>query len=317
MLSTSYDELYQAWQRFRKGKRPSRTIDEFAYHLEINLRQLSDELTNKTYSHGGYQKVVLQEKKRRDLAVAHVRDRVVHRLLYNYLVDAYDKSFDPDVWSCRVGKGLHKCLDRTQQLLRQYPHSYIWRADITKFFDSVDHERMMACLTRKLGSADPAVWLSAEIIKSYNLNGAGIPIGNLTSQIFANIYLHEFDRYVRHDLKPQAYLRYGDDFLLFLPTRHQAYTTSHQATNFLQSDLNLTINPKNHVIIAATDGLKFLGQTVTAEAAVVDKHTTKRALERINWHNVSSYRSLPLAQTAKNQLDWILLEKYVDIGDII
>ncbi|HVV26182.1 MAG TPA: reverse transcriptase/maturase family protein [Candidatus Saccharimonadales bacterium] len=309
-IEIDYATTYGAWRRFRKSKRPSRAIDEFAYNLEANIERLADALTAGTYRHGDYQKVVLQEKKRRDLAVAGVPDRVVHRLLYDYLVNIYDKSFDPDVWSCRAGKGLHKCFARTQQLLGRYRDSFVWRADITKFFDSVDHGRLMACLARKLEPADPALWLCEEVIKSYHLNGAGIPIGNLTSQIFANIYLQEFDRFVRHQVKPQAYLRYGDDFLLFVPTRRQAYLAHGAATDFLRNDLKLRINPKNDVVVPARDGLKFLGHVVTDTFLAVDKHTTRLILERVAPRNVSSYRALPLVAEAKDQLDWLLLEKF-------
>lgn len=317
MLITDYQAVYQAWLNFRKGKRPSQAIDEFAYNVETNLLELAAELANRSYRHGGYEKIILQEKKRRDLAVAGVRDRVVHRLLYDYLADVYDKSFDPDVWSCRIGKGLHKCLTRTRQLLRQHRGSYVWRADITKFFDSVDQGRLLACLERKMGSYDPAVWLSRQVIGSYQMRGAGIPIGNLTSQIFANIYLHEFDRFVRHQLKPQAYLRYGDDFLLFTPTRRATCLTRCQAIEFLANGLNLTVNPKNDAVIGPPLSLKFLGHAVTEDFAVVDKHTTKSILGKTSRRNISSYRALPLVPEAKNQLDWILLEEYVDIGDII
>jgi RNA-directed DNA polymerase len=316
-LPTDYAAVYRAWRRFRKGKRPSRLIDEFAYDLETKVAQLAAELTDKTYRHGGYQEIIVQEKKRRDLAVASVRDRVVHRLLYDHLIDVYDKSFDPDVWSCRVGKGLHECLNRTQQLLRKHSQSYIWRADILKFFDTVDHERLSGCLYRKLREHDPALWICEEVTASYGTQSGdspgGIPIGNLTSQIFANIYLHEFDRFVRQQLKPQAYIRYGDDFLLFLPSRRQAYLSHGQATGFLHDNLKLALNPKNDVVVAAHDGLKFLGHNITANFMTVDRYTTRNVLRKAAWHNLSSYRALSLTKAAKNQLDWILLEKYVDI----
>jgi retron-type reverse transcriptase len=313
VLQTDYMAVYCAWQRFRKGKKPSRAIDEFAYRIEDNLLQLSIDLTHRTYQHGGYEEVIIQEKKRRDLAVATVRDRVVHRLLYDHLVEAYDKSFDPDVWSCRTGKGLHKCLDRTRHLLRQHPHTYIWRADITKFFDSVDHRVMLNCLKRKLDDYDPAIWLCSEVIASYQIRGAGIPIGNLTSQIFANIYLHEFDRFVRHHLKPRAYVRYGDDFLLFTANRQQARQLRYQAIEFLEAQLGLTSNPMSDIILGPPHSLKFLGHTVGANFLTVDGHTTQSILGKVGRHNISSYRSMPLAKEAKDQLDWILLEKHVDV----
>ncbi len=194
-LSTDYSAVYQSWKSFKKGKRPSFAIDEFAYSLETNLAKLSFELGSGSYKHGSYQPVVLYEKKRRDLAVATVRDRVVHRLLYDYLVAIYDKSFDPDVWSCRKGKGLHACLGRTQKLLQKHSSSYVWRADIAKFYDNVDHDTLLDCLQRKIGHDKNALDVLRRVIGSYATmlgSGIGIPIGNLTSQIFSNIlkYLH-------------------------------------------------------------------------------------------------------------------------------
>lgn len=167
ILTYNYNAVYGAWRNFRKGKKANQAIDEFAYNLELNLHTLSEQLNNQTYRHGSYRPVILLEKKRRDLAVAEVRDRIVHRLLYDYLVKIYDTSFDPDVWSCRVDKGLHACLSRTQQLLRRHPNSYIWRADIVKFFENVDHHILAVCLKRKLGP-DGALWLCREVIGSYN-----------------------------------------------------------------------------------------------------------------------------------------------------
>jgi RNA-directed DNA polymerase len=265
-LRADYGALYQAWLAFRKGKKPTGPIDRFAFGLEHYLARLARELADKSYEHGGYQAISLTEKKRRDLAVASVRDRVVHRLLYDYLLPKFDPSFDPDVWSCRTGKGLHKGLARTQQLLRKHNASYVWRADITKFFDSVDQQVLADCLTRRIDYDSTAIWLCQEVIDSYIVKpGRGIPIGNLTSQLFANIYLNEFDRYARHTLKPQAYLRYGDDFLLFYATRRQAHQTREIARAFLKNTLGLTVNAKNNVVVPAKSGLKFLGHTITGD----------------------------------------------------
>src|ERR1700689_1021188 len=124
-LRVDYGAVYKAWLAFRKGKQPTGPIDRFAFRLEHCVSQLSDELSDKSYRHGGYKQISLTEKKRRDLAVASVRDRVVHRLLYDHLLVKFDTGFDPDVWSCRTGKGLHKCLYRTQKLLLKYNTSYV------------------------------------------------------------------------------------------------------------------------------------------------------------------------------------------------
>lgn len=151
------------------------------------------------------------------------------------------------------------------------------------------------------------------LLASKQASKQGIPIGNLTSQIFANIYLHEFDRFVRHNLKPQAYVRYGDDFILFYPNRHAAHRLRVEANSYPRETLSLNLNPKNDVVVLAADGLHFLGHAVTDRFAVVDKRTTYNVLKKVDWNNAASYRSLFLAQEAKKQIDWILLEKGVDI----
>lgn len=135
----------------------------------------------------------------------------------------------------------------------------------------------------------------------------------MTSQIFANVYLNEFDRYVRHTLKPLAYLRYGDDFLLFCPTRQQTHLSRQKASQFLAHQLKLAINTKNDFIFATAAGLKFLGHEINVRELSVDKTTTKSALNKLNWHNAASYKSLNFDHDTKKRLDWILLEKSVDI----
>jgi RNA-directed DNA polymerase len=313
-MRVDYEAVYGAWLAFKKGKTPTLSIDEFAYNLEDNLTRLAAELTDRSYRHGGYSKIILQEKKRRDLAVADVRDRVVHRLLYDHLLPLFDSDFDFDAWSCRRNKGLHKCLARTVKLLKKHSGSYIWRADIIKFFDSVEHRVLADCLGRKSQIDSNEIWLSKRVISSYQVKpDIGIPIGNLTSQLYANIYLNEFDRFVRHVLKPQAYVRYGDDFLLFYPTLRQAFGAQNTSCSFLKQRLKLRINPKNDIVVPASHGLKFLGHEVADKSLLTDKITSESALRKVNWHNAASYRALYLPKGMKSRLDWILLEKYVDI----
>ena len=309
--------IYSAWQEFRRDKKSSYEIDKFEYSLAQNLCKLVDDIDSGTYCHGSYRRTIVSEKKRRDLAVACVRDRVVHRLIYNQLVVLYDSTFDPDVWSCRVDKGLHKCLTRTQQLLAKYPNTCVWRMDIIKFFDCIDHAVLRTCLDRRV-TDQKLLWLCDEVITSYSAtNGqaqsCGIPIGNLTSQVFANIYLNEFDRYVRHQLKPLAYARYGDDCILFVRTRREARYIRSRAIEFLREKLGLALNPKNDVIVYATQGLHFLGHIITSDSVVTDRHTTRRALERVNSRNLASYKSLNLDKWSKRELNYLALDEIEDL----
>lgn len=315
-VSISYAAIHSAWQNFIKGKRKSLAIDEFSYNLELNLFTLCKDINSGSYRHGPYKNCIINEKKRRDIAIATVRDKIVHRLLYDYLVKTWDKTLDPDVYSCRKDKGLHKALQRTRQLLTKHRTSFVWRADISKFFNSVDKEKLISLIVRKIGGQTVFTKLSVEVIKSYSSKESvkqGIPIGNLTSQIFSNIYLNEFDRYVRHNLKPQAYIRYGDDFIIFTKYEHEVINLKKSAKKFLLQELNLKVNPKNDIIVQAKQGLKFLGHRITSDIIVVDKNTSKSILRKANTNNIASYRRMPLNKQIKSNLEWQVMQNIFDI----
>ncbi|MEK7059793.1 MAG: reverse transcriptase domain-containing protein, partial [Patescibacteria group bacterium] len=140
----------------------------FEYELERNLLLLCSDLNHGSYQHGGYSHRIINEKKRRDIAVASVRDRVVHRLLYDYLVPLVDPKLDYDVWSCRVSKGLHQALARTAELTTKYSHTWGWRADISKFFDNVDHQVLKSCIARYVEDKK-VLYLFDLVIDSYKL----------------------------------------------------------------------------------------------------------------------------------------------------
>lgn len=195
--------LYTSWYNFRRGKWSSEEIITFQYSLEPNLFQMQRELEDKSYHHGNYAYYTVQDSKKREIAVAAVQDRVIHRLLYDYLLPLWDNHFIYDAWSCRPDKGLHAAIDRTLTYMSANPRAWVWRADIIKFFDSVDQDTLMQIIKRRVKCPD-ALWLIESIISSYKKNqpGRGMPIGNLTSQIFANIYLNEFDRYIAHKVTP-------------------------------------------------------------------------------------------------------------------
>ena len=173
-IDTSVTDIWRTWRNFRRGKKPSRAILIFEAELEENLLLLCRDLNSGTYRHSDYSHKIVNEKKRRDIFVASVRDRVVHRLLYDYLTPIFDPVLDYDVWSCRVGKGLHACLWRVANLMTRFPDAWVWRADISKFFDNVNQDVLKNCLIRRV--SDPrALELCYEIINSYYCpTGGGI-----------------------------------------------------------------------------------------------------------------------------------------------
>ena len=311
-IDISLANVWRSYRAFRKGKKPSRAIIQFEYELLDNIVSLARELQNGTYKHGAYAHMIVNDNKRRDIAVASVRDRIVHRLLYDHLVSIWDKTFIYDAWSCRQNKGLHAAIDRAQLFMRKYPDSWLWRADITKLFDSVDKHTLKQLLRRRI-SDSKALWLLDETLDSYCCveKDIGIPIGNLTSQILANIYLNEFDRYVKHNLKPYAYLRYGDDWLCFAKNETDLDRIRSQAEAFLSNELKLRLHKNINVITPVRRGVSYLGVDLWPSGRRVDKDAMTKMKKNLSLRNVSSYKSLMSKHgTAKkiSRFEWLVSE---------
>lgn len=287
-------------------------MDIFQYNLEKELDSLAKDLKNGTYKHGSYKKFTVSDNKKREISVATVRDRVIHRLVYDYLTKIYDKTFIYDAWSCRKGKGLLSAIKRTQEFMKKYTNGFIWRADIKKFFDNVGHEILLNILKRKIKDGKTFLLL-AEIIRSFSTKkGCSIPIGNLTSQILSNIYLNELDRYIKHNLKIKAYLRYGDDFLIFSQSKDDLEKTRTVTADFLKDKLNLDLHAKNNLIIRTKHGLKFLGLILFPNIRKMNRRNYRRLRSKLNLTNISSYWGIVekhLGERAIQEFQWRLLEK--------
>lgn len=326
-IDLSLPALWHCWQRFVRGKKRTAELHHFIFHLEENLKKLASELINRTYKHGSYRSFCVNDTKHRDIAVASIKDRLVHRLLYEYLVKIYDKTFIYDVWSCREGKGLLKAIGRAQKFLTEHRNGVFWRGDVKKFFDSVDHRTLLDILCLRVRD-EKAMWLLKEVIDSYTTNAKagsaereraiepprGIAIGNVTSQIFSNIYLNEFDRHVKHTLYVKKYLRYGDDFVIFTINRDEAMQHRKSMKTFLWDQLSLDLHSCNDVICPCRDGLKFLGCMLYPTHRHLQKRVWHRVLIRTGRHNVSSYSGLIRAHCNGEMVkyfDWHML-KFVE-----
>ena len=259
--------------------------------------------------------MIVTDNKRRQIAVATIRDRVVHRLCYEYLVRQFDKTFSYDAWSCRRGKGVTAGIERTQRLLLKYPRSIVWRADVTKFFDNVDHATLRKLLARRVPDSK-ARWLLDEIIRSYAASKPGerpfgIPIGNLTSQIFANIYLNELDRFVSHRIRPLGYVRYGDDFIVIVKSREEAASDQRRVTQFINHSLRLRLHASNNIIVPARHGIKFLGVEIFSTGRRLNQRNWDRVLKHTDLLNHASYYGLiggHMTAKYQKQYAWRLLE---------
>lgn len=282
------ENLFQAWDEFKREKRNKKDVQMFEKRLEDNLFGLYSELKNKRYRHGTYQEFYVTDPKRRHIHKSIVRDRVLHHLLYKYLYELFDKHFIYDSYSCRKGKGTHKAVKRLEKLARSVSKNYTrecWslKCDVKKFFASVSHEVLKSLIANKVKDND-INWLINNVIDSFSSekgSGRGIPLGNLTSQIFSNIYLNELDQFVKHRLKMKHYLRYADDFLILNvdTKKHEDYLGV--VREFLEENLKLELHPKKISERKLAWGIDFCGYIVLPHYILPRTKTKRRILEKV------------------------------------
>jgi RNA-directed DNA polymerase len=277
----SWENLLLAYRLASRGKRGHACVAAFEYRLEDNLVRLQQELGARTYRPGRYNSFTIHEPKRRLISAAPFRDRVVHHALCNVIEPVFERGFIADSYANRIGKGTHRALDRCQELARRYP--YVLQCDVRQFFPSIDHTILYETLARKVEDPD-VLWLIEQIIASgvgvlseeYEMvyfpgddllaanRPRGLPIGNLTSQFWANCCLNPFDHFVQRELRSPAYLRYVDDFVLFGDDRRRLWEWRGAIVERLAL-LRLTIHEECAQARPVTEGIPFLGFVVYPE----------------------------------------------------
>ncbi|HLD18048.1 MAG TPA: reverse transcriptase/maturase family protein [Patescibacteria group bacterium] len=291
-FSVSFEEivcvenLLEAWQEFIRGKRNKEDVRVFERSLADGILALHNDLVSGSYCHGTYHHFRIRDPKPRDIHKAAVRDRLLHHAVHRKLSPFFASTFIADSFSCQLGKGLHRALDRFDRLSRAVTRNHTrtgWalKGDIRKFFASVHHDRLLAILRRSI--PDPrTTGLLGSIIESFKASpGKGIPLGNLTSQLFSNIYLNEFDQFVKHTLKVKHYLRYADDFLLLSPNREWLESLIPQLEAFLSERLDLHLHPDKIDLRTLTSGLDFLGWIHFPRHRVLRTSTKRRVLKNL------------------------------------
>ncbi|MEI2610516.1 MAG: reverse transcriptase/maturase family protein [Candidatus Promineifilaceae bacterium] len=278
---STFSNLLVAFYKARQGKRGKFGVAAFEYELERELLRLERELQDETWRPGGYTSFYITEPKRRKISAAPFRDRVVHHALINMTGPIYERQFIHDSYANRVGKGTHRAMDRCTHFLRG--HRFVLKADIAQFFPSVDHAVLRGILARPLrdestlrlidlilasgtgilASEYTPHWFPQDFTAGQGnllavMRPRGLPIGNLTSQFWANVLLNELDQYIKRELKCQAYIRYVDDFLLFHDDKTQLHTWKTQIATFLEK-LRLQLHPQKSVVFPTRLGVEFLG----------------------------------------------------------
>ena len=282
----SLDNLLEAWREFVRGKRKRKDVQEFELRLMDNILSLHKDLREKTYIHSDYEAFNISDPKPRSIHKASVRDRLLHHALYRILYPFFDTTFISGSFSCRKNKGSHKALDRFTALAYSVSHNHtrtLWvlKCDVRKFFASIDHKRLVRILEERIVDTD-ILWLLSKIISSFYAKeeGVGLPLGNLTSQLLVNIYMNEFDQFVKHALKVKAYVRYADDFVLLSTDKVELEQLLSRIEEFLRSDLRLELHPDKVSIHTLASGIDFLGWLHFPDHRVL-RTTSKRRMLRL------------------------------------
>lgn len=264
-----------------------------------NIVSLHQDLTSHTYRHGGYESFFVNDPKRRHIHKASVRDRLLHHAIYCISYPFFDQTFIGDSYSCRKDKGVHKALNKFRSMsykVSKNGHRACWilKCDIRKFFDSINHNTLVNILKQYIPDKD-VMWLLEEVIGSFSVRlphpctpllikergSVGLPLGNLTSQLFANIYLNTFDQFVKHKLKAKYYIRYADDFVFLSHDKQWLEGQIPKIRDFLQNELLLVLHPNKIVLQTMSSGIDFLGWKHFTDHRVVRKTTQKRMMKRL------------------------------------
>lgn len=265
----SLENLCLAWEEFIVGKKQKRDVLSFRENLMDNIVSLHENLSNRAYRHGGYQSFYINDPKRRHIHKASVADRLLHHAVYCVLYPFFDKKFIADSFSCRNNKGTHRAISRFGGLSQRASVNntrtlWVLKCDIRKFFASIHHEMLLSILREYISDQD-IICLLRNIITSFHTEsfaGVGLPLGNLTSQLFANIYMNKFDQFVKHKLKARHYIRYADDFVILPQDKKWLECLLPQIIFFLQNRLKLILHPDKTFIKTLVSGVDFLERSV-------------------------------------------------------
>lgn len=296
------DNLLRAWQDFLVGKKKRNDVALFQANLMNNLFALFNELKERTYVHGRYTAFNISDPKPRSIHKAIVRDRVLHHLLYKELYPYFDKHFIGHSFSCRENKGTHKALNKFQEFARKVSCNntrtcYVLKCDIKKFFASINQKVLISILEDHIEDT-ALIDLIKKIISSFHVvnRGVGLPLGNLTSQLFVNVYMNEFDRFIKDGLKVKYYIRYADDFVFFSESRQYLENILPAITKYLKEHLFLSLHEHKVYIKTYGSGVDFLGWVHFPHHRQIRATTKRRVIRRMegneNSQTAASYKGL-------------------------
>lgn len=291
----SPENLHRAYHKARKGKTTTPAVLKFEEHLQLNLATLYRELKTKTYRPRPLKTFILRDPKTRKICVSDFRDRVVHHALVNILQPIFETRFIHDSYASRKGKGTTTALKRFETFLRRFSKNgtqktgtnanhikgFTLKADIKHYFETVNHQTLINIIAKHVKDNN-VLWLVRIILDHHHTkNGKGMPLGNWTSQFFANVYLNELDQYVKQILKIKYYLRYVDDFIIIHRHKHILEQYQAQIQQFLTT-IKLDLHPTKTKIAPLCRGTSLLGFRIFYHYKIPRQRNIRKAWKRLN-----------------------------------
>ncbi|MBU2561519.1 MAG: reverse transcriptase/maturase family protein [Nanoarchaeota archaeon] len=290
----SYDNLFIAYKKARKHKTLKQYVIEFERNLKNNLLQLRTELLLHSYRPMPLKTFVLREPKTRKISKSDFRDRVIHHAVCNIIEPILEKKFIHDSYANQKGKGTLAAIKRFEYFKRKVSRNlttikntdntkgFVMKADVKKFFDTVSHAVLTRIISRTVKD-EKVLWLIRTILANHktDADGVGMPLGNLTSQFFANVYLNELDQFVKHNLRARYYIRYVDDFVIFHRSREALEYYKEHIDLFLNERLALQIHPDKSRIFPLYRGTDFLGLKMYPHHKVIQKKNIRKFKKKL------------------------------------
>jgi len=283
----SYENLELAYKNARKRKTSKEYVIEFEKNLEDNLLLLRSELLLRSYRPKPLETFIIRDPKTRKISKSDFRDRIVHHALCNIIEPIFEKTFIHDSFANRKGKGTLKALQRFDFFKRKASRNntrkcFVLKADIKHYFDTVSHAILLNLINRKIKDKN-IIWLIKQILSNYcsDEKGKGMPLGNLTSQFFANVYLNELDYFFKNSLKSKYYIRYVDDFVIMHNDKEQLEKYFLAINGFLTENLDIRLHPDKSKIIQLKQGINFLGFRVFYYHKLLRKANIKKMQRRL------------------------------------
>lgn len=300
----SIENIFEAWNEFKADKRNRFDVQVFELRLEDNLFQLHYDLADKKYKHGQYIAFYVRDPKLRKIHRAEIRDRVLHRAIFRVLNPIFEKTFIADSYSSRIDKGTHKGIRRfavfARKIYQTHNRCFVLKCDIKKFFPTIDHAILLEIISRRIKDPD-AFSLIRQIIGSFSSEFSkdreikGAPIGNLTSQLFSNIYMNELDQFIKQKLRIKYYVRYADDFTITHQNEDYLFRVKDQISEFLSSELKLSLHPDKVEIRKYRQGVDFLGYVALPEATILRAKVRRRIFKKLH-HLVQRFKQGQIAE---------------------